>query len=495
MPNLDKSAARARLAESLGRRLPTWSVAEAVLALEVAPKGSELERELAGLAKSPNWYDEMSGDFDRVDPADSQLKTFAELFPVLYVEGLDAGDPEQLKYLARRGLDVLGAGEYPSAGAALRDFRAIELNEGMMVTTPKALRKRLRFLRDFEDKTARLEDGLRLRRAQMQAKSRLAYAVDAEACDDLTLSFCAYLASRANRRSMFTVGEQSRAQDTISAALEELLKESPTTNWAQVALVKPTKKVIEQLAPEARGELIGRFHAALADSAAALEDLYPHLPERMHKEMVMVKGVDSSRWNAYAGALNTMRSAWISAVLAADLPEVLERYLPGKAPRLMASDLVHWHRAEGKELHEDTRLFNALPFPWEVVSGKVMLDRETVERAASAAGVDAVSTGWVGPRTNVALERPEAEPALVHGVVVSDPQLAKNLRRCGVFSAKGLKYLDELPMLLARDTLVDEKGQKTPVVLGAVDVPLPFYALDEDTEHGPERDEDVSIGI
>jgi len=103
--------------------------------------------------------------------------------------------------------------------------------------------------------------------------------------------------------------------------------------------------------------------------------------------------------------------------------------------------------------------------------------------AALKLSVDAEATGWVGPRAARELERPEAEPALVHGVVVSDPQLAANLRRCGVFSGKQLTHLDELPVLLARDVEIGEDGQMTPVVVGALDASeIPGFLLGSEEE-------------
>lgn len=471
----DHTDARSRLADSLTRRVPTWRVASDILALGVAAQGTQLYDELTTLAGEQrwSWYGEMNDDFDRVDPADTQLETFKQLFPnVLAADQVVADDTLRLRGLVHAALAELRADRFGSAGEALQAYvgpqsrdEPIANDYGRTYTL-----KRLRFLRRFEQKISRVEDTLRLRHAQMQAKSRLAYTVDAGACDDLTLAFIAYLAARANRRSMFILGSQPKAQDTISAGLEKLLESDPEANWGQIALVKPTKKVIQRLPSGERGELVGVFHAAMADAASALAGLYSHLPERMRAEMVMVKGVDSSRWNAYAGALNTMRSAWVSSALAAGLDEILDRYLPGKAPRLMASDLVHWYRESGQELHEDTRMFAALPHPWEVIAGQRLQSREQVLKVAAELNVDAVKSGWVGPRQNVELERPEAEPALVHGIAVSDPQFARTLRRCGVFSGKQLKNLDELPDVIERGFLIDvERDRVAPVVMPATE--------------------------
>ena len=159
----------------------------------------------------------------------------------------------------------------------------------------------------------------------------------------------------------------------------------------------------------------------------------------------MVKGVDSSRWNAYAGALNTMRSAWINSMICAGLGHVLDEYCPGKAPRLMAADVVWWARSSGKELHEDTRMFNALPKSWDVINGQESLTRADILAAASQLNVDAEKSGWVGPRAAHDRETPTAEPALVHGVVISDPGLARTLRKLGCFSGSAVKNTGSVP--------------------------------------------------
>lgn len=456
--------ARITLTGALRRRTPTWTVARAILDLRLGLPG-ELVAELRQLAGSPSWHVEMNDDFDRVDPADTQLETFHALMPGLGRREVTADDPQALHALVRDALQALGASAYPTAGEALADFRNIDLTLSC-VSSRQALRKRLRFLRRLEAKIARVADTQRLRHAQMQAKSRLAHRIDPDACDDLTLAFCAYLAARANRRSLFMIGPQSRAQDTISAALEAHLERSAATAWDQVALVKPTLNVIQRLDDAQRGRLIGVYHAAMADAAEALGDLHPSLPERMRAEMVMVRGVDSSRWNAYAGALNTMRSAWLNTTLACGLEEVLDVYCPGKAPRLMAADVVWWARNAGQDLHEDTRMFAALARPWDVVAGRSQQGREDVLSVAAQLGVDAQASGWVGPRAAQERERPEPEPALVHGVVVGDPQLAVTLRRCRAFSGRALRELERLPDALTRAELVDG-DRHTQVVLGA----------------------------
>jgi hypothetical protein len=441
-----KDNARLALKSSLSHREPTWRVAESILALDVVDAKSNLHKELKALAGSASWSNQMNDDYDKVDPADTQLATFSELFPnistakVASKDVYEAGYVEGLNLLVYEALETLGVPVYDNATStpasyALQNRHDLDWTTGD-ATSKKAFVKRLRFLQNFEEKISRVADVLALRHAQMQAKSRLAYAVDTTKVDDLSLAFIAYLAARANRRSLFMLGGQSKAFDNISDGLKALLTEDSA--WEQIAYVLPTTQAFKQLDSETLGRLLGRFHSEMTAASNALGRMFPTLPERMREEMVMVKGVDSSSWNAYAGALNTMRSAWISATLAAGLGNIFDSYLPGKAPRLIASDIAWWARSNGDPLHEDTRMFSALPYPWEVISGSKKLNREEILAVAASEKLeDAEKSGWVGPRTDVKSEIAEAEPASLHGVILSDPALLSRLRSVGAFSGKG----------------------------------------------------------
>lgn len=461
---ISRETARANLAASLKRRTPTFDVAENILALDVVRRPSETWRELASLAERQpwGWSYAMNDDFDRPVLPERQLGTFAALFPEVGIDVAIADVPALLA-LVDEALADLGADRFESAGKALSEWRSIEDSRWGR----KPLHKRLRFLRRFEERIANLDAGQRLRRASMQAKSRLAYEVDADSCDDLTLAMIAYLASRANRRSLFMLGSQSKAVDTVVAALTSRMERSKTTNWAQVALVRPVPKVIKRLDAKERGNLLGRFHAAMIDSAGALAGLWGTLPERMRDEMVMVRGVDSSRWNAFAGSYNTMRAAWIAAVGASGFDGWLDRYCPGKAPRLMASDLAWWYRNSGRELHEDTRMFRELPRPWDVIAGVSELNRDGIRAAAKRVGIKPDDSGWVGPRATAEIEVPEPEQALVHGIAVADPGLAYRLRRAGVYSGRKIRDTGVVPAMIERVELVDlKRGRVIPLVVG-----------------------------
>lgn len=428
--------ARNFLTESLKRRSPTWQVASAITALKITPVDSELGKELKELAGRPSWaHQEMNDDFDRVVTPEAQLATLYTLFPQIQKSTLpaDATDKSYLKTLRRtvkEALRFLGAPEEYTAEQTLQKRHQINWNDSVFANN--ALTKRLRFLANFENKIERASNVTRLRHAQMQAKSRLAYLVNPSALDDKSLAYVAYVAARANRRSLFLLGGQSKAFDTISAKLFKLLDKSSA--WKEIALVAPTPNVLSRVTDSALDQLIGLFSHEMRVAASELGKLYPSLPERMRNEMVMVKGVDSSSWNAYAGALNTMRSAWVAAIQVAGSDYVFDEYLPGKAPRLMASDIVWWSRESGDSLHGDTQLFNALPLPWDVVSGKASLTREQILSTAKKLNVDV--DGWVAPRLKREPEKASAEPASVHGVIIDSPELAPPLRKAGCFSGK-----------------------------------------------------------
>ena len=69
------------------------------------------------------------------------------------------------------------------------------------------------------------------------------------------------------------------------------------------------------------------------------------------------------------------------------MEEILDRICLGKVLRLMAADVAAWHRLAGGGLDPDTQVWNDLPLPWEVISG-----RPTARGGWSR--TCAASTGW-----------------------------------------------------------------------------------------------------
>lgn len=136
-----------------------------------------------------------------------------------------------------------------------------------------------------------------------------------------------------------------------------------------------------------------------------------------------------------AGAWNKARDNWINLLYALGLEFVLEEVCPGKVLRLMAADVVAWHRSAGQTLDPNTQVWATLPLPWEVLAGTATCTEDLVTAACRNAGLDPVKSGWVAPRLHhVATFRPT--PELVHGVSVGSPYLARILRQRGAFSGK-----------------------------------------------------------
>jgi hypothetical protein len=87
-------------------------------------------------------------------------------------------------------------------------------------------------------------------------------------------------------------------------------------------------------------------------------------------------------------------------------------------------------------VHPDTKAWAQLPPPWEVLTGRAVCGLDDVRAVCETVG--ATFNTWVAKanRTPVAFK---ATPELVHGVEVSSPELARVLRRAGVFSGKGTR--------------------------------------------------------
>lgn len=442
-------SARQFLIQSLTRRETTERVASAILALNIV-KDDKVFKALSSIAtkdlylQPANTVWGMSNDFERVP--EISMERFSTVFPTVDVTKVTTSTPlsgdyvVSLRELITNAIVTLGVVDTTSAYEAYGN--RFSYRWGMVASSRNQFVKTLRFLNRFELKVDRAAENIRLRDAQQQSKSRLANRINGDTLDDGTLSYVAYLAARANRRSLFTFGAQSKAFDTLSDGLFNLIPQDGP--WNQVALVRPTRAIFNRMNPAQVAELAGVFHKEMVSHSERLGALYSSLPVRMREEMVMVQGVDSSRWNAYAGALNTMRSAWVAATISSGMEEIFDVYLPGKAPRLMAADLAWGYRNMDSGLHPDTALFNALPYPWEVVEGSATLTRaQIVEKAEELKVKDYEKSGWVSTRSDIDLELPSVEPYTVHGVIIADPQLAATLKRLGVFSGKGIKW-DEL---------------------------------------------------
>ncbi len=278
--------------------------------------------------------------------------------------------------------------------------------------------------------------------------SQLRY--DDFAADELTACFIAYFASRLGRRSVFTCHAQERPFDDVCDAMLSSLSRRKSTRWFAVAHVMADRAVVKRLTEQDRGRLMGAAYEQLADAADILETVWAAKP-LSRADMMVHRGFDSSTWNEAAGGWNKLRESWISLVHALGMHHILESQLPGKVMRAMAADVVRWHRMSGGGIHPDTRVWAALPLPWEVLRGDAKCTSEDVRKAVAYAQADA--DGWLGPRTKKrTVVKWSPTPELVHGVAVSSPRLASALKKAGVFSGKAIAA-EVPPVAVHRDAL------------------------------------------
>lgn len=252
--------------------------------------------------------------------------------------------------------------------------------------------------------------------------------------------FIAYYTARCNLRSEFTVEGQQRAYDDIAdMLLKRCLTDSEKANWWAMAQVYPFPEVLKHLSPEQQGVLLGKWTTLLQEVAVFLEELW-QTNDINRETMVVRRGNDSSTWNHTAGAWNKARDGWISLLYALGMEFLLDEMCFGKAMRLIAGDVAAWHRSVGNTGDPNLIVWNQLPLPWEVLSGKATCSRDRVAAACREAKLDPERSGWLAPRTHQPLPfRPT--PELVHGVTVSNPYLARILKQHKYFSGKDVSPL------------------------------------------------------
>jgi hypothetical protein len=297
-----------------------------------------------------------------------------------------------------------------------------------------------RFVVRLEEKVEQLDRNWKkyeyVRLGKTKLLTRLSF--DEFASDLPTACFLAYFAARCNLRTRFTIEGQTKPFDKICESLFEICLQSKTTNWWAIAHLWPEDRVLEQLNDEQKGRLLGMFFHELQNVSELLRDTWER--SNINREtMVVRRGNDSSTWNAAAVAWNRSRDGWISLLHSMNADAVLDAICPGKVLVLVAGDLAWMHSAYGKGLHPDTKVWNELPLPWQVLSGEVKCSRTEVENVCLRHEVDAEKSGWTAPRPQAKAVAFTPTPELVHGVEIGDPHLAKLLREAGVFSGKKLK--------------------------------------------------------
>lgn len=417
------------LVQSLSERWMPEQVVKAILEAGFIER-TRGEKKLLMLAMPRYSYSSMNSTFAKVAGLDRQLKVASELFPDVKVP--KSRDPDALAAYAAAMRDTIRMEGSDFKGNRLthaerKVSRGRKGQPKMMPNGHRAYNKRFRFLARLEKHvTARATVG-EMRELAMIAKSRLASKLDASMVKDAdTACFVAYMTAKLNKRSIFTFGEQEKPYDEIADMLFQRL--TPKTNWLAVAYVHPAPEVLRKLSEKQKGTLLGVWYSIMVRAAKVLDreakgggiDL---------KELVVQRGNDSSTWNEAAGAFNKARDGWMNSLYALGMQDMLDAFVPGKALRLMAADVVYGHRAYGSGLDPNTAVWAALPKPWEVILHEVSCTRAMVEGACAKHGAKA---GWLAPREkHVTTYKPT--PELVHGVVISSPELAARLKAVGYF--------------------------------------------------------------
>lgn len=408
-------------------------------------------------------HSSMPTTFAKAASLDRQLKVASELFPSVPVP--KTLSPESLgEYLAAmRDTIRMDGTDFKKNRMTHAERKAARGRKGMPKLVPngrRAYNKRFRFLARMSEHIVSRSATGEMRELAQIAKSRLAFKLDRSVLTNFkTVCFVAYMTAKLNKRSIFTFGEQENPYDTIADMLFKRLGRG--TNWLAVAYVHPEPEVLAKLDEREKGTLLGVWFSVMRRAATVLDreaaaggiDL---------QSLIVRRGNDSSTWNEAAGAYNKARDGWINTLYALGMEDALEAFVPGKSLRLMAADVAYGHRVYGEGLDPNTAVFNELPKPWDVMLHEACCTRSMVEAACNKHGVKA---GWLTPKTkSVAKYTPT--PELVHGVIVSSPELAATLKAVGYFGgpskrpAKGsvpiAKKMDGLTVKVSGSPSLDE---------------------------------------
>jgi hypothetical protein len=431
------------LFETLNQRRRPEDVAQIILETLGDTLDSEeqriLERAAAGsLKRSVVQFTSMLEDFARPIPPERQVRKAEELFKTAYtLTAAECADAEKVESFIRHlGLEIR-----KTFGRS--DFKQDRLNRSQreqsgLEISRRRYNKLFRHLIRLEQKVRTYVREQRKFELTRIGKSSLATRLTWEEFseDPNSACFIAYFVSRSNLRSEFTISGQERPYDEIADMLFNRCKRGEEhTNWWAIAHVFPDPFVLSKLTDTQKGQLLGSWLTVLDDIADLLREVWDK-SDINRETMIVHRGNDSSTWNNTASAWNKARSSWIALLHAMGMQQELDSMCFGKVLRLMAADVAAWHRAAGGDLDPNTKVWCEVPLPWEVLSGKAICTREMVEGVCQKYGVDPMKNGWTAPPPDRRVAEFKPTPELVHGVTVSNPQLAAILRRAGWFSGK-----------------------------------------------------------
>jgi hypothetical protein len=437
MTQHDQTTILRELYRSLDERWRPEDVAQKIV-IVLPLVGSDRETlEKAAKVGRENLYSSMSKDFERPGNMSRQLKVAEELFGKRV--NISADDVTEIEKWIKEAEQTIGKTYGRNDFKQDRLPKSERMKAGIDISR-RQYNKRFRLAVRLERKVLKLSRERFKRALTLASKNRLAANITWEdfAADLNTACFLAYYVARCNLRSLFTNTLQARPYDEICEVLMQRCRRQPeATNWWAIAHVLPNEEVIRHLDDEQKGVLLAEYFNLMNETATFLKELWES--NNFEADMVVRKGNDSTTWNVTAGAWNKLRDGWFSLMYALGLLDAVEQMCPGKVLRLMAADVVWWHRRSGGGLEPDTFVWKELPRPWEVFSGNVPCPKSLVESVCSKHGVDPVKSGWTAPKPGRTVEKFTPTPELVHGVVVASPLLAAVFRKAGVFSGKKVK--------------------------------------------------------
>lgn len=417
------------LISSLRERWTPEMVMKTILEGEVELTTTEKHTISSALGRA-NRYSLMATKFAETAGLDRQLKVAEDLFPAVKRPKVITAESLGEYLVAMRDSIRMEGNDFKAnrlAHAARKSTRGRKGEAKTMPNGHRAYNKRFRFLARMSQHVSTRTETAEMRELAQIAKSRLSFKLDRSVLTNLkTVCFVAYMTSKLNKRSTFTFEAQENPYDSIAAMLYARLGKG--TNWLAVAYVHPEPGVLKMLDDRQKGILLGVWFSVMTRAAKVL-DREVKGGDIDLKELVVRRGNDSSTWNEAAGAFNKARDGWVNTLYALGMEEALDAFVPGKALRLMAADVVWGHRHYGSGLDPNTAVWGELPKPWEVILHKATCTRAMVEAACSKHNCTA---GWLAPKTK-SVAKYVPTPELVHGVIVSSPELAQSLKAAGYF--------------------------------------------------------------
>lgn len=404
---------------------------------------SILEKAAAGALKRIQYqYTSMLEQFSAVKGAGKQLRKACELFHLTVPDLSTAFDqPAEIETFIREVSPVI------LKDVGRNDFRQDRLNKSERAElgidlSKRNYNKKWRLLKRLEQKLATIIREHKKLEFQKTGKHGLTSEISFSefSMDINTACFIAYIVSRGNLRSEFTILGQQRPFDEIADMLLKRCEAEPkNANWQAIAFVYTSQRVLKHLTDQQKGELLGKWTSVLEQVAGFLQELWEE-NNFYRRTMIVKRGDDSSTWNNTAAAWNKSRDSWINLIYSLGLESILDEICFGKVMRLMAGDVAYWHQAVGGKLDPNTEVWNELPLPWEVFHNEVVCTKSMVIDSCARAGIDPAKTGWIAPR-EIGLVAFKPTPELVHGVTIHNPFLAKLLKKHKYFSGKNFDPL------------------------------------------------------